>query len=235
MRVLASLTATIGAVFISISVQASVIDLVVSPSPQSYTNTCQSYALAYSLGTLGNSPYPIDTTRELRTLELELRQKIEAVAQRDQSTPYHHAVWQTAVQEFTSGQFRLHREELADEAALAARIVELTGIDAAETLGPALSSFLIKTPVLLSFRRIGTSSYPSGHIVPVLGTSGGVVSRPKLLLLNPAVKSSPSPDRLLCSPDTLPGDTRYSAVTSIESDYELRPFDGRWVLQWLAK
>lgn len=236
MRAVLTLAAAVAAVLIPAGADATVIELVVSPAPQSYTNTCQSYALAYSLGTFANSPYPIETTRQLRTLELELRRKIEAVAARDELTPYHHSVWQTAVAEFTSGQFRLNREEFSSEVPLAARIADLTGIDAAETLGPVVSSLLIETPVLLSFTRIGASSYANGHIVPVLGTSGNAQARRKLLLLNPAVKAGGSaPTRSLCSQDTLPGDERYSALTSIESDYTFKDFSGRLVLMWLSR
>ena len=215
---------------------ATVIDLVVSPSPQSYNNTCQSYALAYLLGTAVDSPYSIETTRQLRTLELELRQKIEHIASQDSTlTPYHHSVWQEAVAGFTSGQFELKREEYSSELPLVARIAGLTGIDGAEELGVVLSSLLIRTPVMVSFQRIGTNEYAQGHIVPVLGTSGALHSRRKLLLLNPAVKGGAGATRLLCSVDDLPGDERYTAMTSIEADYVFKNYGGRLVLMWLSR
>ena len=59
----------------------AVSELILDPSPQSTSNTCQSYSIAYSLAHSGLWHEAIETPKQLRELESIVRSEINAFVQ----------------------------------------------------------------------------------------------------------------------------------------------------------
>ena len=77
---------------------------------------------------------------------------------------------------------------------------------------------------LTSVESLGGSTYSTGHIVTVLGVIGsGIDSNTKIVAFNSAIKGE-DVDGIMCTPDTLPGDERYSAGVVTTSNYILKGF-----------
>lgn len=208
------------------------ISIIVSPSPQAKHNTCQSYALAYALSSVSGSQYNIQTAAQLRVLELDLRNKINSIAKNRGKSPLNHSVWTEAVEAYTSNKFRLVRKEFPDIISLMGKAAEITGVSNAETLGPVFASIAVKKPVLTSVTAIDGDTY-DGHIISILGISGGGMnSQARILALNPAIKT-PSTYKNACDPGDMPGDYKYSAAATLTSHFTLKPFDGKFMLMWV--
>ena len=207
----------------SIPVSAQV-NVLLNPRPQYASNSCRAYALALAAGTLPGTPIPIGTVAELRAAEKDLQTRLESVAKRSGpgQTAGSHEVWQKAIGEMTSGQLEAVVEYAKDLATFTKRILDITGNGAADKLGAVFSSLLVKTPVLTSVTKIAKSSYTSGHIIAVYGTGSGNGHKP-LAVLNPAVKVA-NTNRLACQIDDVPNDEKWSAIVSIEPEYELKRF-----------
>ncbi|MDO8418234.1 MAG: hypothetical protein Q7S87_18860 [Agitococcus sp.] len=207
------------------------IRLVLEPSPQSYSNSCQSYGLAYLLGTAPNSPFSVSNPMELRVLEKDIRAKIEATALSQGISPTKHSVWKQAISEYTSKAYTFREQAFGDKNLVAAKVEELTGVSTAGALPVAISSVITPRPVMVSFKRVGANKYVSGHIVVVLGTDAGRNEKLGFLMLNEAV-IGPDNTKIACNPsDPSPekGDSRYRAITSVEKDYELTSNSVIWL------
>jgi len=231
------------AFLMTVPASAQSLDVVTSPIPQAYRDTCQSYSLAFALARAKVPGFELNSVGQVRAAEAKVRAAIDAEVK--PGTPedaYNQRVWERAVLRLTSNNLRLASafyptfEELADAAAAK------TGISNAATLGGAVSFLLSQTPVMTSFVNIDGSAYRTGHIVTVFGVdrpAGPVNTVPRLLLLNSAVKASapgaPPAYAPVCDSPALPGDRLYTGALRLESKYEPKLFGGKYRLMWLAK
>ncbi|MBI5792670.1 MAG: hypothetical protein HZA63_14465 [Rhodocyclales bacterium] len=218
------------------SAQASPpVDLILRPRPQSYTDSCQSYGLAFAAASIPGGPLQAGTGKQLRVLEVELRKARDAIAKADGSSPYDHAVWKKALEQVSAGALTLDIQYIADFEAFVDKVESMTGISNAEALGPTLAAALVKLPVLTSVNRIGNDSYATGHVVELMGVSRGNTSPPGLAVLNPAVKVGASPEKKTCELDDNVGDTKYQAFVSVERSYALKQFGGKLLFMVVKK
>lgn len=219
---------------------AQSLNVVLNPIPQAYTNTCQSYSLGFALARSGAPGFKLESLADVRALEARVRSGINAEV-RSGETAYHHTVWARAVQRLTSNKYVLNRTEYPSLDLLINDVSKKTGISNATALGPVISIAASKVPVMTSFRRIGASSYNTGHLVTLFGVergTGSVSTIPRLLILNSAVKTAeltPAAYAPLCNSSELPGDLRYTGSLSLEGDYELSRFNGQYVLFWVSR
>ena len=221
------------AALLVVSTAASAAVPTLDPKPQAYSNTCQSYSLAYALAATGLPGTDVATIGRLREQELALRGAIDAIAKAQKASPYSHTVWQEAVRQHTGGKVVLRLEYVPDEVAFFERVRALTNSwDASQSL--AASYFGVAKPVMTSATRVGKESYGSGHIVTVLGVDSRPMSPTPLAVLNSAVKHGQS-TKNSCEPGDLPGDERYTAQAAVVKDYELKRFGGGILLMHLQK
>lgn len=213
------------------------LDLVLNPSPQAFTNTCQSYSMALSMAFVPGSPFKADNARELRELERRVRVALEKSAG---SAEPQRKDWKAAIEGVTSGQMTVQWQEFASLDAAMRFAAEKTGISKPQELGEVISTALVKTPVMLSFLRIAGSRYPAGHIVTVFGVELPPATmvesaRPKLLLVNSAVKY-PGGVKNICAQEDLSDADRYRAVLTLTDDYTLKPFGAKpYLVTWLTR
>jgi hypothetical protein len=221
---------------------AQSLDVVTSPIPQAYPNTCQSYSLGFALARASVPGFSLGTLADVRAAEGAVRAAINAEVKPGE-TPYSHAVWQRAVLRITSNNYRLNRAEYSTFDALAAQAATLTGISKAASLSGTIGFLLSKTPVMTSFSIIDGNAYATGHIVTIFGVdipAGPVSATPKLLLLNSAVKRSaagapPAYAPVCGTSPTLPGDTRYTGALKLESNYTPKSYGNKFVLFWITR
>lgn len=214
------------------------LNLVLNSKPQSQYNTCQSYALAFSL--MINSSiisdreiakkFSEDTINKLRTIEKKLSSLIETVAREKNKSKYEHAIWQEAISRITSGQLLLKLEYIDEPSKFYLRVKEITGISNAEQLGLVLSTIMLGNPVMTSVKSVEGSSYQTGHIVTILGLGENFINNQSvsensisMLILNSAVKNQQGSMINICHQD--PGDDRYTASAFIAKKYELNKFE----------
>lgn len=221
---------------------ASGIELVLEPNPQTNTDTCQSYALAFVLA-LGSPEFSdAQTAKGLRALEKRIRLDIDQVAKERGQSIYSHLVWREVVKRVTSGKSQLKMEyiNISEPSYFYQRIYEITGINNAGQLGAMLSSMVVKTPVITSVQAIEGSNYATGHIVTVLGL--GEIVNPlqsipantvDMLVLNSAVKTKGVRVNM-CHPDFELGDYRYQGSAFMAKQYQLKIFTGgKYLLMYL--
>lgn len=211
------------------------VDLVLSPSPQSFTDSCQSFGLAFAAAAVPGSVLPASTARELRITEQELRKARNGIASAAGASPLAHEVWKKAIEQVSAGTLTADIRYVNSIEDFYAAIRTNTGVLQADALGTLLTAAIVKTPVLTSVNSISTSIYSGGHIVAVLGLSEGNQSPLGLAMLNPAVKVGPSPAKVVCSFDDTVGDAKYQALASIERKYELKPFGGKFLVMTVRK
>jgi hypothetical protein len=227
------------AVLLGSPVKAQSLDVVTNPIPQAYTDTCQSYSLAFALARAGVPGFTLGTVAEVRAAEKTVRDAINAEI-RGGETAYSHGVWQRAVAQLTSNNYKLNLTDFTSFEQFMAEVARKTGIEAAGTLINSVSYLLSNTPVMTSFVTIGTNSYTSGHIVTIFGidrSPAPVSTPPRLLLLNSAVKNGPATPGYapICSSSTLPGDLRYTGALKLESTYSLKSYGGKFRLFWISR
>jgi hypothetical protein len=218
---------------------AQSLDVVTNPIPQGYTNTCQSYSLAFALARSGVPGFNLNTVGEVRAAEKTVRDAIEAEVRFGESA-YSHAVWQRAVARLTSNNYKLNRVEFSSFEQFMTEAGSKTGVTGAATLGSSLSYLLSRTPVMTSFTDIGGNTYASGHIVTIFGierSPAPLSTPPKLLLLNSAIKGGPAGPGYApaCNSPTLPGDLKYTGALRLESTYALKTYGGKFVLFWISR
>jgi hypothetical protein len=214
---------------------AAPVDLVLRPRPQTYTDSCQSYGLAFAAASVPGTSLPAATGKQLRTLEVELRTARDAIANKDGASPYDHAVWKKALEQVSAGALTLDIQYVSKLEDFVKKVEAATGISNAQSLGATLTAALVKTPVLTSVEKVGNDSYATGHIIEVLGVARGNASPPGLAVLNPAVKVGASPEKKACELDDGVGDTKYQAFASVESAYKLKPFGGKFLFMIVRK
>lgn len=224
-------------------------DIVLQPSPQAFTNTCQSYSMGLAMSFHPASPYKASTPKELRELELRLRKEVEASAVaggRSKNDPSQDD-WRVAMTRVSGDKLKLTQKSFDNLHDAMAFVVEKTGISAPETLGTTLSAQLVKTPVLMSFHQIEGSDYrgkrrdgqpgQGSHIVTVLGVQMppatlDETAKPKLLFVNSAVKYKNN-EKNVCETSDLPGDNIYSAIVRLTDKYDRKLHDGKYLLNFV--
>jgi hypothetical protein len=179
----------------------------------------------------------------VRRVEARVRQAIDLEVGAGE-TAYSHSVWRRAVGRLTSNNFILHRVEFSSAEQLFKEIGDRTGIRSAALMGNVLSAAASQTPIMTSFSQIGSNSYNTGHIVTVLGLdeapNGPRSAVPRLLLLNSAVKVDPTNPQShsfssMCDSKSLPGDRRYVGALSLEREYVLKTYGGKFVGFWITR
>ncbi|AGP82997.1 hypothetical protein I533_15210 [Alteromonas mediterranea MED64] len=221
-------------------------ELILEPLPQSTSNTCQSYSIAYALAFSGLWHQVIDTPKQLRELEASVRKEINSVVQEHslkgkKITPYHHTTWAEAVKRVSSNNLRLTLYYSSTPTEYYQKVSDVTGITSSDILGAPITAALVKKPIMTSVQKLNGDSYASGHIVTLLGLTEAVpVNRPivkmdkAFLVLNSAVKSNEKTFNM-CSEEITSGDKIYSASVNITKDYELKDWDEKFLLMWIEK
>jgi hypothetical protein len=216
---------------------AAGLEFIFFPRPQFASNSCRSYALALAVGSLANTPFPVDTLQQLRAAEKDMQARLEATAQQMGGglTPGSHEVWKRAVQEMTSGKVEAVVEYRPTIESYYTRIEELTGNPHAEQLGAVFAASLVRVPVMTSVKSIGSATYNPSHIVTVYGMASANVrsSAPRALaILNPAVKLREA-HKNICDIDGVKNDERWSAEVSLEPVFELTKLPQGFLIMWL--
>lgn len=217
-------------------VQAGVpVDLVLRPSPQSFTDSCQSFSMAFAAAAVPGSLLLATNAKELRITEQELRKARDAIAKAAGADPLSHDVWKKAIEQVSGGSLTADIRYLSSIEDFYKVVEANTSVVQAEVVGTLLTAALVKTPVLTSVTGIGNSSYAGGHIVAVLGLAKGNQSSLGLAVLNPAVKVGPSPEKNACNLDDTVGDMKYQAFASVEHKYTLKRFGRKFLIMTLRK
>jgi hypothetical protein len=219
------------------------VEIVVNPSPQEFSNTCQSYSMALALSFNSLSPFQANSASELRDLERRIRRALEQSAEMAGRKPSQaqRADWRAAVEKVTNGVLTVDWKEFAHLDPAIRFVANLTGIASPRRLGTALSVSLVKTPALMSFTRIEGSTYSTSHVVTVFGvqeTQGSIPdsATPELLLANSAVKYAGGVKNI-CAQEDLSDADKYRAMTTLTSNYELNKFGGPapYLVTWITK
>jgi len=221
---------------------AGPIDIVIDPAPQAFSNTCQSYSLGLAMAFEPTSPYQAGTATELRDLEENLRQAIDdSVSQHPKSERPDGPIrddWRAAVEKVTSNALTVKWKSFNDLDSAMRFVGDKTNVTDPESLGTTLSAALVKTPVLLSFKRVQGSSYSTSHIVTVFGVELPQASlaenaHPKLVIVNSAVKYAGGVKNV-CSVSDLSDADRYQATSVLTDDYDFNLFSGNtYLVTWV--
>jgi len=210
---------------------AHAIDLYSDTLPQAQLDTCQSYAVVLALAAKGDPAFPMTTFAEIRKGEADFRQIAAGIP----GGPFGHDALKQAVDNYTSGAYRLAIEEPGtDIVAWLSRVRALTTLDgSADALIGKLTGTSFPV-VLTSVTKFGDSSYATGHILSVLGVIGsGINSSTQLLAFNSAIKGEGgSVNR--CEPGTQPGDERYKAGVVATNNFVLKQFP-KYLIMHLEK
>ncbi|GAA0374979.1 hypothetical protein GCM10009092_44020 [Bowmanella denitrificans] len=224
-------------------------ELILDPSPQSTSNTCQSYSIAYALAYSGLWYQAIETPKQLRELEVIVRKEINSVVQEHNSknskgkkiNPYLHATWVEAVKRVSSNNLKLTLYYPSSPTEYYQKISDITGITSSDIFGAPIAAVLVKKPIMTSVQKLNGDSYASGHIVTLLGLTEAVPTNKSIanmdkafLVLNSAVKSNQKQFNM-CSEEITSGDKKYSASVNITNDYELKDWGGKYLLMWIEK
>jgi hypothetical protein len=209
---------------------SNVVEILQNPVPQFSSKTCQSYSAAVLLAFKNDANFAVNTAQALRNAETSIRNRIEHWATvRDHKTstgkldPRHDDI-ESAFSDYTSGAYKLTRKTLSGIVALGDFISTTTGITSEQAAPFPIVPSLVKAPVMVSVTRVGNDSYPSGHLVTVLGVSGPANSTRKYLILNSAVKTGNSAAALFCDPGAPATQTTYSALTSWTNNLDFKDF-----------
>lgn len=224
-------------------------DIVMTPSPQAFVSTCQSYSMGLAMSFHPASPYKATTPKELRDLELRIRKEVEASAVKNNRSPKNptHEDWRVAVDKVSGGKLKLSPATFKNLNEAMQFVAKTTGISAPGLLGTALAANLVKTPVLMSFHQIEGSDYRGkmqdgrpgngSHIVTVLGVqmppqTMGDEAKPKLLMVNSAVKFK-NEQKNTCEVSDLSGDEKYSAVATLTDNYVRNDYSGTFLVNYI--
>lgn len=210
---------------------ATAIDLFKDARPQSTGRTCQSYAAALALAAKADPAFPIFTFAELRNTEQQFRTYAES-----HGNPLNHETWDKAMSDLTSGKYTFERTYAHTDI-----VSWLSAIKTATTIESNVDLLVSQLGgsnfdvVLTSVYSLAGSQYASGHIISVLGVIGsGIDSNTELVAFNSAIKGG---DRtgVMCTPDSLPGDERYSAGIISSSDFRLKGYPDKFLFMRLVE
>jgi hypothetical protein len=163
-----------------------------TPVGQATGSTCQSYVLAVALAFKRDKDFIMNTSRELRSVEVAIRGKIvEAFKRRMPGAPKvnpSHDDIREGFAAYTSGVYKLSITDvdlpsLSDIAGKRTGVIDEKVVPLNFFLGA-----LVKDVVISSATRIGDDTYGEGHLFTVFGISGPPNSNRKFLILNSAVR-----------------------------------------------
>jgi hypothetical protein len=199
------------------------LDLYADPTPQSTSQTCQSYAMMLALAAEGDPAFPIATFGELRAAE----QAFRTIAEATPGGPYGHGALGVALKSYTGDAYRLVIEDRPDIVAFLQRVRELTTLTSARDVLLAQLTGKNFPVVMTSVTAYAGNTYATGHIITLLGVAGsGINSTTEIVAFNSAVKGSGSINR--CEPGMQPGDLRYTAGVTTSNDFTLKAFGGSY-------
>ncbi|TIM31604.1 MAG: hypothetical protein E5Y63_06190 [Mesorhizobium sp.] len=210
-------------------VAADPVDIVLNPSPQVTGSTCQSYSMGLAMSFHSASPFKAETPTELRELERRIRAALTDSATANGRTQPIRDDWRVAMEKVSNGKLTAKWRSFRNLDSALRFAGDMTGITNPEGLGEALSATLVKTPVMLSFNRIGSSNYlPQSHIVTVFGVqipnaTMGENAHPKLLIVNSAVKYN-NDVKNICANEDLSDTDKYRATADLTNDYDIHRF-----------
>ena len=229
----------LGAFTFTVSVNAYAFsDIILNPSPQVTGSTCQSYSIAFAMAQNSAMHQHIETPKDLRKLERQLRKQIESIAQNSPGTAAHHEVWVEAVRQVSSNNLRLKLEYYNDPNKFYRQVKNLTNIDAAEILGGVMSATLMDKVVMTSVNHVNGNIY-DGHVVSIIGVGKALPNHSianwntSLMILNSAVKTGSGETINMCSESISSGDKAYSANVSLTHNYELKHWSGDRLLMYI--
>ncbi|OWV64036.1 hypothetical protein ATY76_21465 [Rhizobium sp. R339] len=228
--------------FAASTARADPVDLVLNPSPQEFSNTCQSYSMGLAMAFHPSSPFAATTPTELRELERRLRKALTDSAAANNHPVATREDWKVAVETVSNDVLTVSVESFKDLDPAMQFVAQKTAISNPEGLGDVLSAALVSTPVMMSFTRIESSDYkPQSHIVTVFGVqlpnaSMDNTAHPKLLLVNSAVKYANNVKNI-CAQEALSDNDRYRAMVSLTDNYELNLFGNTkpYVITYISK
>ncbi|MCM8856352.1 MAG: hypothetical protein LC539_11495, partial [Candidatus Thiodiazotropha sp.] len=139
-------------------------NLVLDPNPQSTSNTCQSYSIAFTLAQSGLWHTEVTTPKQLRALEQNIRKEInQYVAERQADgksiSTYHHTAWAAAVKRASSNNLKLKLYYPNNPDDYYKKIAQITNMTSASTMGSALSALLVKQPIMTSVNQLNNDIY----------------------------------------------------------------------------
>jgi hypothetical protein len=197
--------------------------LLFEPASQDSHYTCQSYSIGVLAAFLSNSGVSPTNAAELRAMELSLRKKIEtnAVAAGRPSDKSEFEDWKLALEQHSSNKLTLKAQTFANWDDTVRFIASKTGISRSDNLPAFLLPSVVKTPVMLSFKKIEASDYTGSsgagtHVATVFGThlplqTMGEDAVPELLILNSAVKWGTKYGKNMCVMNNLTDRDPYQA------------------------
>lgn len=221
-------------------------ELILDPSPQSTSNTCQSYSIAFALAQSGLWHEPIETPKQLRKLEVDVRSTINKYVEEEKAkghkvSPYHHSTWAEAVKRVSSNNLELKLFYPSTPREYYEKVIEVTGNPKTGILSGPIAASLVTSPIMTSVTRLENSKYKSGHIVTLIGLVSDLPQYSSIatmdigmLVLNSAVKSGGKTFNM-CSEDFTPGDKKYSAELSLTKSYDIKQWGGKYLLMWIQK
>jgi len=198
--------------------------------------SCQSYALAVALAFRKDGNFQISTADQLRRSEEEIRVKILAAKGSAAEVTREHV--KAGFKAFTGGAYVVKEKVVNDIPTLGDSTSSITGISVASTVPPAfLIGATVKDVVLTSVTRVGTSNYPSGHFISLLGVDGPPNSSRKYLVLNGGIKVDGLPAKLTCVDGVPDKPSKYDAGISwlTGEDLDFKAFAGKYVVWTVGK
>jgi len=213
------------------AINVKAIDLYQDTKPQSTGRTCQSFSAALALASKGDISFPINSFDELRETEQRFRLLAESYGD-----PLNHQTWSNAMSDLTNGKYTFELSyKHSDYVNWLTEIKSLTSIDTEIDLMVSKLSGSSFDVVLTSVNELAGSSYGSGHIISVLGVVGsGINSNTQLVAFNSAIKGE-NASGVMCTPDTLPGDERYSAGVVSSNDFQLKGYPNNFLIMRLVE
>jgi hypothetical protein len=232
-RIMTAIAAGLGlAAAVSIG-QTTGSGIIVEPSGQATTQSCQSYVLALALAFKNDPAFRISTAADLRKAETDIR---EAIVARAAGADVNHDHVKKGFEDYTAGKYVLRIRDV-DTAQLVDLSSQRTGVTSASQVPlNFLLRSVVKDVAISSATKIGSDSYANGHIFTILGVDGPPNSNQRVLLLNSAVKSGGT-TRNACTPGLpdSPGPYTASATWRKVADIEFKKFGGKVKLWTVEK
>ena len=201
---------------------------------QATNDTCQSYVLAIALAFKRDPHIPLKSWRDLRDLELKLRQQVVIARDARQAgvPPADRLTSQAdsakAVEAVTGGVYTLSYRTVT-EPDLGALVAATTGVGSKAAAG--LSFVLgaaVKDVVISSATQIGSKPYRRGHQFAILGVDGPPNSTRQYLVLNSAAYKVKGRQAFNSCQDGLPDDAGpYFPSLSWHDDITFNPDSGK--------
>lgn len=167
------------------------VSFAVQPAGQWNGSSCQSYALAIALAKAKGTSFSNLSARDLRTIEMDLRNEIIAAA-KDKANINHDDL-KKGFENYTKQEYTISRDRVKGVVALSDRVSKETGVTG-QVATPFFLDALVNSVVLTSVTKIDGQGQWPGHIVALLGVDGPPNSTQKMLVVNSGDnKNNPDP------------------------------------------